>query len=162
LLTAGQFRDDLYYRLSAVQILLPSLAHRREDIPLLAAAQLDKLAAKSGQRLVLAPEATELLVTADWPGNIPQLFGLLTQIHATATGPVISAETIQRALGSPEARVSAFDEARDEFTRSYLTQLLQLTKGNVSQAARLARRNRTDFYKLLSKHEVRPEDFKLP
>jgi two-component system response regulator GlrR len=57
-------------------------------------------------------------------------------------------------------RMPSFDEARDEFTRGYLTQLLQITKGNVSQAARLAKRNRTDFYKLLTRHGVSPDDFK--
>ena len=54
----------------------------------------------------------------------------------------------------------SFDEARDEFTRSYLSQILQITGGNVSQAARLAKRNRTDFYKLLGRHQLTPEDFK--
>ena len=57
-------------------------------------------------------------------------------------------------------RLPSFDEARDEFTRSYLSQILQITGGNVSQAARLARRNRTDFYKLLGRHQLTPEDFK--
>lgn len=154
------FREDLYYRFAALQIAIPPLAQRREDITLLAASQLDQLAEVTGRRLVLAPEASEALVTADWPGNLPQLYAVLAQLHATTTGSVISAEMVQRALGSSETRVPAFDEARDEFTRSYLTQLLQLTRGNVSQAARLARRNRTDFYKLLSRHEVSPEQFK--
>ena len=97
---------------------------------------------------------------ADWPGNIPQLHATLAQLQATTAGAVISAEMVQRALGAVEARVLAFDEARDEFTRSYVAQLLQLTRGNVSQAARLARRNRTDFYKLLARHEMSPEAFK--
>ena len=57
-------------------------------------------------------------------------------------------------------RLVSFDEARDEFTRSYLSQILQITGGNVSQAARLAKRNRTDFYKLLGRHQLVPDDFK--
>ena len=57
-------------------------------------------------------------------------------------------------------RLPSFDEARDEFTRNYLSQILQITTGNVSQAARLAKRNRTDFYKLLSRHQLLPDDFK--
>lgn len=160
LASSGAFRSDLYYRFAALQIAMPTLAQRREDLPLLAAAQLDRLAEVTGRRLVLAPDAQEILVSTDWPGNLPQLYATLAQLHATTTGAVISAEMVQRALGSAEARVPAFDEARDEFTRSYLTQLLQLTRGNVSQAARLARRNRTDFYKLLAKHDVKPELFK--
>jgi two-component system response regulator GlrR len=56
--------------------------------------------------------------------------------------------------------VPSFDEARDEFTRAYLVQLLKVTSGNVSQAARLARRNRTDFYKLLQRFDLSPDAFK--
>ena len=65
----------------------------------------------------------------------------------------------QRARGAGE-RLPSFSEARDEFTRNYLSQLLQITGGNVSQAARLAKRNRTDFYKLLGRHQLNPEQFK--
>ena len=56
--------------------------------------------------------------------------------------------------------MSTFDEARDEFMRNYLVQLLQITRGNVTQAAKLAGRNRTDFYKLLSRHGLQSEEFK--
>ena len=63
-------------------------------------------------------------------------------------------------LGGNPTRLPSFDEARDEFTRNYLSQILQITTGNVSQAARLAKRNRTDFYKLLSRHQLQPDDFK--
>jgi two-component system, NtrC family, response regulator GlrR len=67
---------------------------------------------------------------------------------------------VQQSLGGTQSKLPSFDEARDEFTRSYLSQILQITGGNVSQAARLAKRNRTDFYKLLSRHQLTPEDFK--
>ena len=67
---------------------------------------------------------------------------------------------MQQSLGGSPGRLPSFDEARDEFTRSYLSQILQITGGNVSQAARLARRNRTDFYKLLARHQLTPEEFK--
>jgi two-component system response regulator GlrR len=83
------------------------------------------------------------------------------QHAASLTGPVISAELVQRALGSGTApQLSTFDQARDEFMRNYLVQLLQITRGNVTQAAKLAGRNRTDFYKLLNRHGVQPDDFK--
>jgi two-component system response regulator GlrR len=157
----GFFRENLYYRLGVVQIDLPPLAQRREDIPLLAAHFLAELA-RTDERHVFAPEAVELLMSAEWPGNGPQLFNLVRQAAALAVGPVISAEIVQQALGgSGAARVPTFDEAREEFTRIYLSQLLQITRGNVTQAARLARRNRTDFYKLLAKHDLSPESFKL-
>jgi two-component system response regulator GlrR len=77
-----------------------------------------------------------------------------------ATSPIVSAELVQAALGGGQVRLPSFDEARDEFTRNYLSQILQITGGNVSQAARLAKRNRTDFYKLLSRHQLTPDDFK--
>lgn len=157
----GHFREDLYYRLRVIQIDLPQLSQRREDIPLLAAHVLDDLAAQGGARHVLAPEALELLMAAEWPGNVAQLRSIVRQAAAMAPGPVLSAELVQQALGGGgAARVSPFDEARDEFTRTYLAQLLQITRGNVTQAAKLAGRNRTDFYKLLNRHEVQPDEFK--
>jgi two-component system, NtrC family, response regulator GlrR len=158
----GRFREDLFYRLSVSRIDLPPLSQRRDDVPLLTAHFLDELARQSGQRHVLAPEALELLMVGDWPGNVRQLQTLLQHAASLATGPVISAELVQRALGSGTApQVSTFDQAREEFMRNYLVQLLQITRGNVTQAAILAGRNRTDFYKLLNRHGVQPDDFKL-
>ncbi|MEX2150300.1 MAG: response regulator [Steroidobacteraceae bacterium] len=162
LVSRGRFREDLYYRLSVSRIELPPLSQRRDDVPLLTAHFLDELARHSGQRHVLAPDALELLMVGDWPGNVRQLQTLLQHAASLATGPVISAELVQRALGTGTApQVSTFDEARDEFMRSYLVQLLQITRGNVTQAAKLAGRNRTDFYKLLARHGLQSEEFKL-
>lgn len=156
----GQFREDLYYRLNVVHIEVPSLARRREDIPLLVAHFLEQIAKESGQRKIYAPEAVELLATAEWPGNVRQLYNVVRQNVALSHGAIITAEIVQQALGGSPVRLTSFDEARDEFTRNYLSQILQITAGNVSQAARLAKRNRTDFYKLLSRHQLLPEDFK--
>jgi two-component system response regulator GlrR len=145
LMTQGEFREDLYYRLNVVHIEMPALNRRREDIQLLVAHFLAQIAKESGVRKIYAPEAVELLATADWPGNIRQLQNVVRQNVALGGGP---------------GRLPSFDEARDEFTRSYLSQILQITGGNVSQAARLAKRNRTDFYKLLGRHQLTPEEFK--
>lgn len=101
----------------------------------------------------------ELLATARWPGNVRQLRIVVRQVATTGSGPVITAEQVQEAQGQAPS-LQSFDEARDEFTRSYLVQLLQITEGNVSQAARLAKRNRTDFYKLLSRYGIEAEKFK--
>jgi len=158
--TTGQFREDLYYRLNVVQIEMPPLARRREDIPLLIAHFLAQIAAESGQRSLFPPEALELLATADWPGNVRQLQNLVRQAVAMSQTPIVPVELVQQSLGGAPGRLPSFDEARDEFTRGYLSQILQITGGNVSQAARLARRNRTDFYKLLGRHQLVPEDFK--
>ncbi len=159
---AGDDRDsrDLIDQLGAVHIELPPLSKRREDIPLLVQQCLDDVAAEASQaKRSCSPEAMELLASARWPGNVRQLRMVVRQAAATGAGAVITADQVQEAQGQL-TQLPSFDEARDEFTRSYLVQLLQVTQGNVSQAARLAKRNRTDFYKLLSRHGVEPEEFK--
>ncbi len=160
LMQQGQFREDLYYRLNVVHIEMPSLLRRREDIPLLVAHFLAVMAGESGARKIYAPEAVELLATAEWPGNIRQLQNVVRQNVALSQTPIIPVELVQQSLGGGQGKLPSFDEARDEFTRSYLSQILQITGGNVSQAARLAKRNRTDFYKLLGRHQLTPEEFK--
>ena len=160
LMQGGVFREDLYYRLNVVHIDMPALNRRREDIPLLVAHFLAKMAKDSGARKIYAPEAVELLATADWPGNIRQLQNVVRQNVALSQTPIIPVELVQQSLGGGQGKLPSFDEARDEFTRSYLSQILQITGGNVSQAARLAKRNRTDFYKLLGRHQLTPEEFK--
>ncbi len=161
LMTQGRFREDLYYRLNVVNIKLPTLDERREDIPLLVAHFLQLIAAEADQeRKVYAPEAVEMLVTADWPGNIRQLYNIVRQNVALSRSPVVSGELVQQSLGEHAGKLASFSDARDEFTRNYLSQILQITMGNVSQAARLAKRNRTDFYKLLARHDLNPDSFK--
>ncbi|MDH3533863.1 MAG: sigma 54-interacting transcriptional regulator [Gammaproteobacteria bacterium] len=161
LLREGKFREDLYYRLNVVNIKIPTLDDRREDIPLLVANFLQLIAREADQeRKVYAPEAVEMLVTAEWPGNIRQLYNVVRQNVALSRSPVISAELVQQSLGEHGGKLASFTDARDEFTRNYLSQILQITMGNVSQAARLAKRNRTDFYKLLARHELNPDQFK--
>ena len=156
-----RFVTDLLELVSAVHIDLPPLSRRREDIPLLAAQCLDEVASEHPGQLkrTLAPEAMEALASSRWPGNVRQLRMVVRQVATLGAGAVITPEQLQEALGQA-TQLPSFDEARDEFTRSYLVQLLQITQGNVSQAARMAKRNRTDFYKLLTKHDLRPEEFK--
>ena len=161
LMGQGRFREDLYYRLNVVNIRLPALDDRREDIPMLVAHFLQQISRESDQeRKVYAPEAVEMLVTAEWPGNVRQLYNIVRQNVALSRSPVISGEMVQQALGEHASKLASFTDARDEFTRNYLSQILQITMGNVSQAARLAKRNRTDFYKLLARHELNPDTFK--
>jgi len=161
LMGQGRFREDLYYRLNVVNIRLPALDDRREDIPMLVAHFLQQISRESDQeRKVYAPEAVEMLVTAEWPGNVRQLYNIVRQNVALSRSPVISGEMVQQSLGEHASKLASFTDARDEFTRNYLSQILQITMGNVSQAARLAKRNRTDFYKLLARHELNPDTFK--
>ncbi len=161
MMTQGEFREDLFYRLNVVNIELPSLGERREDIPLLTEHFLREIAADTDlERRVYAPEAVEMLVSADWPGNIRQLYNVVRQNATLSSSPVISAEAVKSALGDDGDSLASFAEARDEFIRNYLTQILQITGGNVTRAAKLAQRNRTDFYKLLNRHGLEPEAFK--
>jgi two-component system response regulator GlrR len=160
LMVKGAFREDLFYRLNVVNIQLPALRERREDVPLLVEHFLVHISADGSQRKVYAPEAVELLVASHWPGNIRQLYNVVRQNVALSPTRVISIEQVRSALGDQANALPSFSEARDEFTRNYLSQLLQITSGNVSQAARLAKRNRTDFYKLLGRHQLNPEQFK--
>jgi len=157
----GQFREDLYYRLNVVTLQLPTLAERREDIALLANHFLGLLAAKYGKRSAsFAPEALKALTMASWPGNVRQLYNVVEQTCALSTTPLVSLAMVQRALRTPSVEVLSFAEARQRFERDYLVGLLKMTDGNVADAARLAQRNRTEFYRLLQKHDLTPGLFK--
>ena len=157
----GRFREDLYYRLNVVAFELPSLASRREDVPLLATHFLTQLAAKYNKNINgFAPDAMELLFTAEWPGNIRQLQNTVEQVVVLSTSPIISSSLVKKALRDNVGSIIPFEEARRQFERDYLVRLLKITNGSVTQAARLAKRNRTEFYKLLSRHHLNPAQFK--
>lgn len=159
-MAAGQFREDLYYRLNVVTLTLPTLAERREDIPLLANHFLAKLATKYSRRLSgFAPEALKALIAAPWPGNVRQLYNVVEQVCALATTPLVPLALVQRALRAPSVQVLTYADAKQRFEREYLVGLLKLTDGNVADAARLADRNRTEFYRLLQKHALTPGQF---
>src|SRR5512141_806549 len=158
---SGQFREDLYYRLNVVSLKLPSLSERREDIPLLATHFLRKLAERYKKPVPsLAPDAMAVLIAAPWPGNVRQLLNLLEQALALTTTSVIPATLVQGALREDSGVLAPFEEARKQFERDYLVRLLKITGGNVTQAATLAKRNRTEFYKLLQRHRLEPAMFK--
>ena len=160
-MAAGQFREDLYYRLNVVTLALPTLGERREDIALLANHFLNRLAAKYGKRLSgFAPEALKALTTAAWPGNVRQLYNVVEQVCALSSTPLIPLALVQRALRTPSIEVLNYADAKQKFEREYLVGLLKLTDGNVADASRLADRNRTEFYRLLQKHALTPGLFK--
>ncbi|MCB1931160.1 MAG: sigma 54-interacting transcriptional regulator [Candidatus Accumulibacter sp.] len=160
-MSAGQFREDLYYRLDVVTITLPRLEERREDIPLLATCFVQQLARKYDKAIAgIAPEALEALANAAWPGNIRQLYNVVEQSCALATSSRIPLALVQRALRVPTMEPLSYAEARQRFERNYLVQLLKLTDGNVADAARIADRNRTEFYRLLQKHALTPAIFR--
>ncbi len=160
-LAEGQFREDLYYRLDVVSLSLCRLEERREDIPLLTNHFIQQLVRKYDKRIVgLVPEAMEMLVAASWPGNVRQLYNVIEQACALATTSLIPVSLIQRALRIPTLETLNYAEAKQRFERHYLVQLLKLTDGNVADAARIAERNRTEFYRLLQKYGLTPGMFR--
>jgi two-component system response regulator GlrR len=157
----GGFREDLFYRLNVVSFSLPALAERREDIPVLATYFLSQLADKYKKSLNgFASEAMEILVKSSWQGNVRELYNVIEQAVALSTTPIVPPTLIENAIRGQTAELSSFEAARSEFEREYLAKLLKITGGNVTQAARLAKRNRTEFYKLLQRHHLDPKLFK--
>lgn len=160
-ITEQLFREDLYYRLNVVELTLPPLCKRREDIPLLANFFLTRISDKTNMNVKgFSQEAMELLICAPWPGNIRQLQNVIEQCIALSTESVISETLVRNALRAAPNGHPSFQEAREQFERDYLTSVLKSTSGNVSQAAKLSKRNRTEFYKLLNKHHLNPEEFR--
>ncbi|MFU2316291.1 two-component system response regulator GlrR [Rahnella sp. PCH160] len=157
----GEFREDLFYRLNVVSLKLPTLSERSEDIPLLAN-HLLRVAAQRHKPFVrsFSTDALKRLMAASWPGNVRQLVNVIEQCVALTSAPVISEALVQQALEGENTALPTFADARNQFELNYLRKLLQITKGNVTQAARIAGRNRTEFYKLLSRHELEATDFK--
>jgi two-component system response regulator GlrR len=159
----GSFREDLYYRLNVVTFMLPALSKRPEDIPLLANYFLRSLAEVYGDRVKgFSPEAMECMVNSEWPGNVRQLRNVVEQCIALSHTPLIPLSLVHRAVKDEPIQFLSLQDARNKFERDYLIRLLQMTSGSVTQAAKLAKRNRTEFYRLLGRHGMKPDDFKLP
>ena len=160
-LQENTFREDLFYRLNVVILDLPLLSERLEDISLLANHFLHVFPEAEKRGVTgFSPEALEMMLSAPWPGNVRQLYNVVEQSVALSTTPLIPVSLVQRALRSEPGEILSFAEARAQFERDYLTQVLQITNGNVTKAARIAKRNRTEFYKLLHKHHLNPSQFK--
>ncbi|MBB1331669.1 MULTISPECIES: sigma 54-interacting transcriptional regulator [unclassified Pseudoalteromonas] len=152
-----QFREDLYYRLNVVNLKLPPLCERREDVSLLAqyfSATIAKRMNKKEKRF--ANDAMHALVRHDWPGNIRQLQNVVEQVVALTPGEVISAQLVESALNSNTNNVEplSLNDAKKEFERDYVINALKMAGGNVAEGAKLAKRNRSDFYKLIKKHNI--------
>lgn len=158
---AGRFREDLFYRLNVVSLTLPPLAQRREDIALLANYFVHSLSLRYGRPVnTFAPGGLEALSAAPWPGNVRQLQNVVEKCVVMSNGPVIPLTLVQGALSNTGPELQSLDEARRSFERDYLSSLLKITNGNVAAAAKLAQRNRTDFYALMARHLLEPAQFK--
>ncbi|WP_261841520.1 sigma 54-interacting transcriptional regulator [Aliamphritea ceti] len=158
--TSGQLAADLYYQISDICLQVPSLQQRTEDIPLLA----EHFLTQNNNRPTLSNSAKQLLLHEPWEGNVAQLKRCMDQLNiergSDPSEGVIEAAEILAVLEESAPEIPSFNQARAEFERNYLVRILTFTQGKVSKAAKLAQRNRTDFYKLLAKHELNAADFK--
>ncbi|MEM7054149.1 MAG: sigma 54-interacting transcriptional regulator [Pseudomonadota bacterium] len=162
-LNAGELREDLYYRLNVVRLELPPLRERPEDIPLLAEhflTEFQACRAESKRISRFSAEAMRLLIAHRWPGNIRQLRNVVEQVSALCRKGPIPLDLVQRALRQEQGELLPLAEARTGFERDYLIRVLRMTQGNVTEAARIAGRNRTEFYRLLKRHHLESADFK--
>ncbi len=162
LVEQGLFREDLYYRIHVIPITLPPLRERAEDIPLLAESFLKKFSRRMKKAVKgFSPSALQRLMLHDWPGNVRELENTIEYAVAMTVQDVITEGLILPARsGDVQESVKPFKEARDAFESDYLTRLLKITQGNISNAATLAGKYRADFYILLKKHRINPGDFK--
>ncbi len=160
----GRFREDLYYRVHVIPIDLPPLRERREDIPLLANHFLDQFKKEMKKDLLgISPEVMQSLMLYSWPGNVRELSNVIERAVALASHGYLSPQHLllgQEGYVKPQSKVLTLTEARDEFEKAYLTQILSACKGNVSRAAEMAGRYRAEVYKLLRKHSLDPAQFK--
>jgi len=161
---AGQFREDLFYRLSVVPIWLPPLRDRPADVGGLARHFCAAIAAASGRSGVeLMPEAVERLVSHRWPGNVRQLQNFVERLIVLSDGPLLSLADVEREL-SREQRWAAesaagsmglrLDSRREEAERDALQEALARTGGNRSMAARLLGVSRRTLYSKLAEHRL--------
>lgn len=157
----GEFREDLYYRLKVVPIDIPPLDERREDIPLLVSHFLQSHSKSNNKKLkYFAPDAMEYLVNSSWPGNIRQLLNVIELCATLCKTETIPLSLVKRVSREKPEPFITLKEARQEFERNYLVGVLKVTAGNVANAARIAGRNRTEFYKLLSQYNIDPGEFR--
>ncbi|HEY3306496.1 MAG TPA: sigma-54 dependent transcriptional regulator [Candidatus Binatia bacterium] len=158
----GNFREDLFYRIHVIPISLPALRDRREDIPPLVEHFLEKFNEKTKKEVKgLAPQAMQRLMLYDWPGNVRELEHVIEYAVAMTQTDVITEDLILlRTKMSAEEPWRPLKQAKGAFEKNYLIRLLELSGGNVSQAARLAGKYRADFYDLIKKHGLNVEDFK--
>jgi two-component system response regulator HydG len=172
-----RFRKDLFYRLNVVVLAIPALRERLDDLPILAAHFLRKHGGNTPPNL--SPSALEAMADYDWPGNVRELENALMHAIALRQGDVIGPESLPsqiglRARGSnpmnqipdgdDDGELLPLTEAKREFARKfeqrYLTKVMERSHGSVSEAARLAGLDRTNFRRLLQRHGIDPAGFK--
>ena len=157
----GSFRNDLYYRISVVPLFIPPLRDRRDDIPLLAQHFL-KISNQRANKDVrgFTPTALHRLMVNPWPGNVRELENAIEKAVVMTRQDMITPDLLPSVGVSPDTPLKPLTEAKEEFERTYLKNVLQLTGGNISRAAQFAGRYRADFYKMLRKYGLHPSTTK--
>jgi two-component system response regulator GlrR len=157
----GRFREDLFYRIHVIPVLLPSLSERKEDIPLLAKHFLKKFNAEMSKSIGgISPEAMQKLMSYSWPGNVRELENTIECAVAFTDKPLITKDFVLRDMPLDKAPFEPWKNAKEEFEKQYLVQLLEITSGNISEAARLSGKYRADLYTLLRKYAIDPSDYR--
>lgn len=156
---AGRFRADLLYRLNVLPLKLPALRERREDIPMLAGHFVEKYARElSVPRKEISKVALEMLLSHRWPGNVRELENTIERAMVLSDRPLITGHDICLPVSSvPEGGLSfKAQKARyiAEFETAFVQRLLAINGGNISKAARAAKKNRRSFWQLMRKHDI--------
>lgn len=161
----GKLRQDLYYRLNVIQLRLPSLRDRREDIPLLAHHFLNKYALEYNKQITgFSPDAIRKLILYDWPGNVRELEHVIMRAIVLSTKPIICGAEIAisdlEALPLPESFQEAKNRMVDQFEKTYIKGLLLSNHCNISRSAKAAQKNRRAFWELIRKHHISVQTLK--
>ncbi|MSR20876.1 MAG: sigma-54-dependent Fis family transcriptional regulator [Gemmatimonadetes bacterium] len=160
-ISRGAFRSDLYYRLNVIQLHLPPLRERREDVPVLANYFLHKLATARGVARVpvLAPETLEVLTRYDWPGNVRELENALERAAVLATGDTIGPQALpERVREAPRPRLATEETAQNPtmevVERAYIQWVLQAEGGNKTRAAEVLGIDPSTLYRKLNRYSI--------
>jgi Response regulator containing CheY-like receiver, AAA-type ATPase, and DNA-binding domains len=158
----GKFREDLFYRIYVIPVYLPPLRERKEDIPILADHFIKKNARKMKKEIRgISTPALQKLLSHSWPGNVRELENTIEYAVAMTAQEVICEDLILQTKTIEEDKLKPLKDAKNEFEKSYISNILSLTGGNVTRAAKLAGKHRADLYDLLKKHGLKPSDFKI-
>ena len=157
-----RFREDLFHRISVLPISIPPLRERHDDVPLLVGQFMTQFNRELGRSITaFTPRALERLKAYPWPGNVRELENRIKQAMLMAKGDVVDAESLALFSGqAPGTEFPSFRKAKTEFERGYVVQALRATGGKVAAAARLAGKDRKDFYALMKKHGIDPDDYR--
>ncbi len=157
----GRFRDDLFYRIMVIPITLPPLRERKEDIPILVEMFLKEFSQQMKKEIKgITISAMQKLMLHTWPGNVRELKNIIEYAVTMTSYEVITEDLILQGKSLSQDPLVNLKEARYAFEKNYITHLLDITSGNVSRAAKIAGKYRADFYNLLKKYNISPENFK--